>query len=139
MIGTEAKIISENQGDVDGLDYKYKKNETLKFKGELIAKDLNMNKVTYIIKEIGKIPVLAFGNSGSDSSMCDFTLSNDQYYTMAFMVICDDFERENGNEKRANNTLKLSEENGYIPISMKNDWKTIYGYNDTRKNATINN
>jgi hypothetical protein len=28
----------------------------------------------------------------------------------------------------------LCAENGWIPISMKNDWKTIYGDEVTRKN-----
>ena len=134
IIGTEAKIITTKQGDTDGFDYIYTQNETLKFKGELIAKNLNMNKVTYIIKEIGKVPVLCFGNSGSDSSMCDYAISNDKYYGMAFMLLCDDFERENGNQARADKVQTLCENNGYIPVSMKNDWKTIYGDNVTRKN-----
>ena len=47
VIGTETKIISDNQNEMDGLDYKYKRNDSLKFKGELIAKNLNMNKVYY--------------------------------------------------------------------------------------------
>ena len=134
IIGTEAIIITTKQGDTDGFDYVYTQNETLKFKGELIAKNLNMNKVTYIIKEIGKVPVLCFGNSGSDLSMCDYAISNDKYYGMAFMLLCDDFERENGNQARADKVQTLCEINGYIPVSMKNDWKTIYGDNVTRKN-----
>jgi hypothetical protein len=42
------------------------------------------------------------------------------------MLCCDDLERENGNIKKANDMYKLCEENNWIPVSMKNDWKTIY-------------
>ena len=131
VIGTEAKIISDNQGEVDGLDYKYKRNDSLKFKGELIAKNLNMNKVYYIIKEIGKIPILSFGNSGSDSSMAELALQHPN--GMAFMILCDDLERERGDLDKARSFEKSCNDNNYITISMKNDWKTIYGENVTRK------
>ena len=43
------------------------------------------------------------------------------------MVICDDRERENGNPDKAKGVKDLSDEKGYITISMKDDWKTIYG------------
>ena len=131
VIGTEAKIISDNQGEMDGLDYKYKRNDSLKFKGELIAKNLNMNKVYYIIKEIGKIPILSFGNSGSDSSMAELALQHPN--GMAFMILCDDLERERGDLDKARSFEKSCNENNYITISMKYDWKTIYGENVTRK------
>ena len=49
------------------------------------------------------------------------------------MVCCDDLERENGDMKKANNMKKLCEENNWEPISMRDDWKTIYGDKVTRK------
>ena len=42
------------------------------------------------------------------------------------MLCCDDLERENGNIDKANKMYTLCEENNWIPVSMKNDWKTIY-------------
>ena len=38
-----------------------------------------------------------------------------------------DLEREYGNEAKAEKMRAASEKNGWIPVSMKNDWKTIYG------------
>ena len=35
--------------------------------------------------------------------------------------------KENGNEKKAQEMYKLCNKYGWIPVSMKNDWKTIYG------------
>ena len=131
IIGTETIIISDNQKDKDGLDYKYLRNDTLQFKGELISKNLNMNKVYYITKEIGEIPLLSFGNSGSDSSMAELALQNP--HGMAFMILCDDIERERGDLEKAKSFEESCNKNNYITISMRDDWKTIYGENVTRK------
>jgi hypothetical protein len=131
VIGTETKIISDNQNDKDGLDYKYTRNDTLQFKGELVAKNLNMNKVYYISKEIGKIPLLSFGNSGSDSSMAELVLQNP--HGLAFMILCDDIERERGDLEKAKSFEESCNKNDYITISMRDDWKTIYGENVTKK------
>ena len=48
---------------------------------------------------------------------------------------CDDLERENGNVEKAEKMAQSCEENGYIPVSMKNDWKTIDGDGVTRKSV----
>ena len=131
IIGTETKIISDNQDDKSGLDYKYNRNDSLKFKGELINKNLNMNKVYYIMKEIGKLPILSFGNSGSDSSMAELVLQHPD--GLAFMILCDDLERERGDLDKAQSFEKSCNDNNYITISMRDDWKTIYGDKVTRK------
>ena len=55
------------------------------------------------------------------------------YPSLAFMLCCDDTVRENGNESKAENMYNLCEQYDWIPISMKNDWTTIYGENVTRK------
>ena len=133
IIGTEVSIIASHQGKTDGLDYIFTKEDELIFNGTLIGKNLNMNKVYNIIKEIGKIPILSFGNSGGDSSMANYVLSNEKYKTMAFMLLCDDLERENGNLEKAKSMKESCEINNWVPVSMKNDWTTIYGPNVTKK------
>jgi hypothetical protein len=50
------------------------------------------------------------------------------------MLCCDDMERENGNQKKADKMYDLCKEYGWIPVSMKNDWTTIYGDDVTYKN-----
>lgn len=37
-------------------------------------------------QEIGKIPVLSFGNSSGDSAMHNYCLSNKNYKTLAFLL-----------------------------------------------------
>ena len=91
--------------------------------------DINMNKVSNMAREIGKKPVLAFGNSSGDSSMINFSMRGNKYKTAAFFVICDDLDREFGNIDKAKKCEKLAEDNGWIKISMRDDFKTIYGDN----------
>ena len=43
---------------------------------ELIIKNLKTNKVLQISQEIGKVPVLSFGNSGGDCAMHNYALSS---------------------------------------------------------------
>ena len=132
VIGSDPKIISVNQDENDGGQYVYQKNDYL-VRGHLIEKNLKMNKVSYIAKEIGKQPVLGFGNSSGDTSMLNYAVYGNKYKSAAFFVICDDLDREFGNLKKAESCRKLANENGWHQISMKDDWKTIYGDN-VRKN-----
>ena len=43
------------------------------------------------------------------------------------MLCCDDTVRENGSVSKAEKMLALCEEFDWVPISMKDDWTTIYG------------
>ena len=126
MIGTDYRYVATNQGEIDGIDYTLKPEDKV-IRGEFVSKDINMNKVSNMAREIGKKPVLAFGNSTGDSSMINFSMRGNKYRTLAFFVICDDLNREFGNIDKANKCKKLADSNGWIQISMKNDFKTIYG------------
>ena len=128
MIGTDYRYVATNQGEIDGMDYTLKPEDKV-IRGDFVSKDINMNKVSNMAREIGKKPVLAFGNSSGDSSMINFSMRGNKYRTMAFFVICDDLEREFGNVDKANKCIKLADNNGWIKISMRDDFKTIYGDN----------
>jgi len=130
MIGTDYKHVATNQGEIDGMDYTLQPEDKV-VRGDFVSKDINMNKVSNIAREIGKKPVLAFGNSTGDSSMINFSLRGNKYRTLAFFVICDDLKREFGNVDKAKKCIKLADDNGWIKISMRNDFKTIYGDNVT--------
>lgn len=95
---------------------------------QLWIKNLKMNKVFQIAQEIGKQPVLSFGNSSGDVSMHEYTITNNKYKSMAFMLIADDTERDHADLTETNKRKASWEEHGYTIISMKNDFKTIYGY-----------
>ena len=127
VIGSDELLKATNQNDVDGLDYQFRTDDDLLIAGEFQIKNLKMNKVKVIEREIGQKPVLAFGNTSGDYSMATFTTSNNKYLSKAFMLCCDDLERENGNLKKAEDMKKHCEEVGWTAISMKNDFVTIYG------------
>ena len=127
IIGSDETVITPDQGDTDGLSYVYDEDDELVLGGEFVVKNLKMNKVAVIAQEIGQQPVLSFGNSTGDSSMAAFVTSGNPYLSLAFMLCCDDTERENGNVEKADKMYDLCGTYGWIPISMKNDWTTIYG------------
>lgn len=133
LIGSDETVVATQQGDVDGLDYVFVENDQLILGGEFVVKNLKMNKVTVIIQEIGQQPVLSFGNSTGDASMAEYVTSNNRYPAMAFMLCCDDTVRENGNVGKADKMFSLCETFGWMPISMKDDWTTIYGDGVTKK------
>ncbi len=129
IIGSDSTIISSAQGDKDGLEYTFKAGDTLILGGKNIIKNLQMNKVSVIIQEIGVQPVLAFGNTLSDASMVNYTINGNKYKALGFMLLCDDLEREYGNLKKAEKMRQDATTYGWIPVSMRDDWKTIYGPN----------
>ena len=115
------------QGDTAGLDYVFTTIDDVVRTDRLLIKNLKTNKVLQITQEIGKVPVLSFGNSGGDCAMHNFCMSN-KLKSAAFMLIADDEDRDHANREKA---LKLGvewREAGYHVISMRDDFKTIYGY-----------
>ena len=127
VIGMDVRLKSASQGNEAGVNYTMGKEEDLIRTDELIIKNLKTNKVLQITQEIGKVPVLSFGNTSGDSAMHNYCLSNPEYKTAAFMLIADDPDRDHANREKG---LKMGEqwrEAGYHVISMRDDFKTIYG------------
>ena len=129
VIGMDVALEATNQGDTDGLDYVYTTSDDLVRTDQLIIKNLKTNKVLQIAQEIGRQPVLSFGNSSGDVSMHNYTISGNKYRSAAFMLIADDEERDYGNAEKAAGLREKWENSGYNVISMANDWRTIYGEN----------
>ena len=127
MIGSDETLVATGQGDTDGLEYTFSHDDKLITGGEFIIKNLKMNKVSVIEKEIGRQPVLCFGNSSGDAAMANYTITNNPHKSGAYLLCCDDLERENGNTEKAEKMRKSCEENGWTAVSMKDDWTTIYG------------
>ena len=133
IIGTDFEVKQKgHETESSNMNFKYANGDELVLTGGFIQKNLNGNKSIYIQREIGQRPVLAFGNSGSDTSMMNYTIdSRNKYLSQAYMVIADDGEREWGKQ----DFTKKSEEyiaQGYIPISMKNDFTEIYDKSITK-------
>ena len=126
VIGMDVRLQSSSQGTEAGVNYTMGAEEDIIRTDELIIKNLKTNKVLQISQEIGKIPVLSFGNSGGDAAMHNYCLSS-PHRSMAFMLIADDEQRDHANREKA---LQLGEQwrqAGYHVISMCDDFKTIYG------------
>ncbi len=126
VIGMDIRLVSSKQGDQAGVNYTMDKDEELIRTDSLLIKNLKTNKVLQISQEIGKVPVLAFGNSGGDCSMLNYCLNN-KLRSAAFMLIADDEARDHAKREKA---LKLGEQwrdAGYHVISMRDDFRTIYG------------
>jgi hypothetical protein len=102
------------------------KEENLVRTDELIIKNLKTNKVLQISQEIGKVPVMSFGNSGGDCAMHNYCLQS-PYRCAAFMLIADDEDRDYANREKAFKLGIQWREAGYYVISMRDDFKTIYG------------
>ena len=129
IIGMDVGYEATGQGDTDGLDYVFKAGDEVVRTDKLIIKNLKMNKVLQIVQDIGQQPVLSFGNSSGDVSMHMYTISNNPYRSAAFMLIADDEVRDYGNAEKAEKLGKEWEDYGFNVISMKNDFRTIYGDN----------
>lgn len=133
IIGSDETVVASKQGKEDGLNYVFVEDDELILGGDFVVKNLKMNKVAVIIQEIGQKPVLSFGNSTGDASMAEYVTSNNRYASMAFMLCCDDTVRENGSQSKADKMFSLCENFGWVPISMRDDWTTIYGDGVTKK------
>mgnify|MGYP002619904615 CR=1 FL=1 len=126
VIGMDVRLQSSSQGTTAGVNYTMGKEEDIVRTDELIIKNLKTNKVLQISQEIGKKPVLSFGNSGGDCSMHNYCLSN-SLRSEAFMLIADDEQRDHANREKALNLAEQWRQAGYHVISMRDDFKTIYG------------
>lgn len=87
----------------------------------------SINKISSIIREIGRKPILSWGNSSGDFPMLSFTTTGNEYPSIAFCNLCDDTEREFGNVEKAARTKAKCDDYGWVSVSMRDDWKTIYG------------
>jgi hypothetical protein len=70
--------------------------------------------------------------------MHNYCLGGKKYRCAAFMLIADDEDRDHANREKA---LKLAvewRENGYHVISMRDDFKTIYGDGVEKTDFTFN-
>ena len=127
VIGTDFEVKQPGYEDVaSNMDFKYADGDDLVLTGGFIQKNLNANKSIYVEREIGQRPVLAFGNSGSDTSMMNYAIdSRNQYPAEAYMIVADDSVREWGTADWAEKSAEYSEM-GYVPISMEKDFARIY-------------
>ena len=96
-------------------------------RGLFKQKSTKWSKVDIMTRQLGQKPILTFGNSSGDYPMFEFVTTGNSYPSMAFCLLCDDVERELGNTAKAEKCRAACEANGWVPVSMRDDWITIYG------------
>ena len=130
ILASDFNYTTTNMGKDVPEDHFYDRHkEKIVISGKPLSNNAKTRKIFSILNQIGKKPVLAFGNSSGDSGMLEYTLQDNKYRSMSFFVICDDTERELGNPKRAASDTALALKRGWNPISMRDEFKTIYGDN----------
>jgi len=121
VIGSTFSLEATGQAGKNGRSYTYKPDDEVLLEGNLVIKNQKTNKVFSIVDEIGKAPVLVFGNSSGDLAMGEYAVQNGG---AAFMLLCDDTVRDYGNNDVAE--AFAAECGSFGLISMKDDFALIY-------------
>jgi phosphoglycolate phosphatase-like HAD superfamily hydrolase len=127
-------------GTAGGTTYHYDKNGKpfLTKDAKLLLNDNNAGKPEGIHFMIGQRPHAAFGNSTGDRQMLEYTAAGDGA-RLEMLVLHDDPTREYAygpatglpDTKVGTFTQALYDEakkDGWVVISMKNDWKRVFGF-----------
>jgi phosphoglycolate phosphatase-like HAD superfamily hydrolase len=127
-------------GSMGGTKYGYDKDgkPTLTKEPKLLLNDNNAGKPEGIHLMIGRRPHAAFGNSPGDQQMLEYTTAGDGA-RLAMLVLHDDATREYdyGPAQGLPDTkfgtfpqalYDKAQKNGWMVISMKNDWNTIFAF-----------
>ncbi len=78
-----------------------------------------------IATQIGKCPVLAFGNNDEvDGEMLNYTKNNESYKSLAVIINHDDSDRETSYDVKR--IKKAAEDNGWLLVSVKKDFAEVF-------------
>ncbi|MBP3902381.1 MAG: peptidoglycan-binding protein, partial [Blautia sp.] len=90
-IATDVPYVASNLGDEVADEYNMGQDETILLGAPLNEVECGKSgKPAAIAREIGKRPVLAFGNSSGDYSMLNYAEGNPDHTGMGFFIVCDD-------------------------------------------------
>ena len=102
---------------------------------ELNTFNNDVEKPVNIELHIGKIPVIAVGNSDGDLQMLSFVDDNNQDgQGLMVLIHHDDAIREYSYDKGAENVLIEANNRNWTVVNMKDDFKEIYPTNETTEN-----
>lgn len=128
VIATDVPYVASGKGDEDADEYNMGQDEVFLLGAPLDSEECGKSaKPAAIMREIGRRPVLAFGNSSGDYSMLNYAEGNPDHTGKGFFVVCDDTEREYGSEEKAEEFYRVAEQENWTAVSMANDWTDIYG------------
>lgn len=140
VLGSDVHYVMEGQEGItteqfDTESYPYVPGERVE-RGEMHVINTSVNKLACITRNIGKQPILSWGNSSGDYPMFHHTQTDNPYPSIVFCNLCDDTVRENGNTSKATKVANKCKEYGWNSVSMRNEWTTIYGDEVLRDNPT---
>ncbi len=142
IIASDVNYVLESQGASDewtemgtSEGYPYNPGERIE-RGDFKQLTTASNKIVSIRREIGQKPILAWGNSSGDYPMFYHTTLENRYPSIAFCLLCDDTTREFGNKEKADKCKAACQENGWVGVSMRDEWTTIYGPDVVRTEPT---
>ena len=128
VIATDVVYATSGNDGAPADEYNMSQDEKIVLMGPLDEVECGKSgKPAAIAREIGKRPVLAFGNSSGDYSMLNYAEGNPDHKGMGIFVVCDDIVREYGSEEKAADFYAEVEKQGWTAFSMADDWLTIYG------------
>ena len=116
VIGSTFSLTATGQGDTSGRSYSFAPDDEVLMEGNLVTKNQKANKVFSIV-------------------MAEYCL---QHGGSAFMLLCDDLERDYGDLKTADKFKKTCQESGFHTVSMKEEFASIYG-DEVKKTAEEEN
>lgn len=123
VIGSTFSLTATGQGETADRSYTYAPDDQVLLEGNMVFKNLKMAKVISIVDEIGAAPIMVFGNSSGDFAMGQYAL---QHGGRAYMLLCDDTERDYGDEEVAANFAAECAALGFETVSMRDEFECIY-------------
>jgi len=94
------------------------------FNADMLDPSINDEKAKKIATQVGKTPIIAFGNSTVDKEMLQYTFSNPKYSTLGVIINHDDSYREYVYDY--DKVHSMCQEIGALEVSMKDDFKYLY-------------
>ena len=94
-------------------------------KGLIDPIDDGAGKPVNIELHVGRRPILAAGNSDGDLHMLWLAQKSGQR-SLSLLLHHDDKKREYAYDRGSEKTLQMAKERGWIVVSMKDDWKTVF-------------
>jgi phosphoglycolate phosphatase-like HAD superfamily hydrolase len=122
-------------GSISEVKYELKDGRPVLVRGpKMEFVDDGPGKPVGIYRAIGRRPIAAFGNSDGDREMLEFTAAGEGR-RLAALVHHDDAEREYAYDRashigRLDKALDQAKTDGWLLISMKDDWKRIYPFEE---------
>jgi len=124
VIATDVAYASSKQGDKAPDEYNMGQDEVIVLSEPLLDSCKETAKSLAIAREIGRPPLMAFGNSSGDYGMLNYAEASGG---MGLLVVADDADRDYGDAEKAAEEYETVAKESWTSFSMKDDWATIYG------------